>query len=119
MKKLIMMVAGLAMLTASANAGPIMIPVTPPEDFTYTRSNRPGFVTGKLYQMGVEMKNHEKKTYPGVFAGWVVVRNREKGDTADKLVSGHIVYGDIYAVFTGDHTTLLYKTPSNWFIMAK
>jgi hypothetical protein len=115
MKKLIMMVAGLAMLTASANAGLIMIPVTPPEDFfTYTRSNRPGFVTDKLYQMGVEMK-----TYPGVFAGWVVVRNREKGDTADKLVSGHIVYGDIYAVFTGDHTTLLYKTPSNWFIMAK
>jgi hypothetical protein len=79
------------------------------------------FDKGKLYQMGVEFKNGEKKTYPGVFFGWA---EAQKAPTDTKVVikianskANPYRFGAQYAVFGGEHSTLFYHAPRDWFIV--
>jgi hypothetical protein len=122
-KKLILLLASCfaAVLTASVNADVTVIPVEP-NPATGTSAPYP-FVKGKLYQMGVVLKNGGKKTYPGHFVGWGMANGARGGATGKVVIKagpkgGHVnaFSGEIYAIFEGEHTMLFYKSPGDWFI---
>jgi len=115
---------GLAMLTTSVNADVTLIQVEP--DPSHGTSAPYPFVKSRLYQMGVELKNKEKKTYPGVFIGWGMANGARGGATGKVTIQSgsggapiDAYSGKIYAIFVGKHTMLFYKSPRDWFILAR
>ena len=124
MKHLAIAVMALAMLTASVNAN---VTVRLVEPNPATGASAPySFAKGKLYQMGVELKNGGKKTYPGDFLGWGMANGARGGATGKAVIINspkggpvNAFSGKVYAIFVGGHTMLFYKSPRDWFIVSR
>jgi hypothetical protein len=121
MKKL-MLVAALALITASVAQSGIVIRRVHPEG-RLSQIDTHQFITGQTYRLVVYQKNHEQKVYSGVFIGYAMVNgvrktptdgvafSSGKGDVFDETA------GKVYYLFKGPHTVLLYRANIDWLIV--
>ena len=121
MKKL-MLVAALALITASLAQSGIVIRRVEPEG-RLSQIDTHQFITGQTYRLVVYQKSHEQKVYSGVFIGYGVVNgvrktptdgvafSSGKGETIDETA------GKVYYLFKGPHTVLLYRANIDWLIV--
>jgi len=112
----------LAMFTASVNAEQMVIrQVTPTGQVSYYGFPRP-LLIGQRYAVEVHQKDKSKLYFAGAFKGYGMVSGIRHGVPAsgivfdDKKAEGQpINCGNVYLIFIGDHSVLLYKTINNWF----
>jgi hypothetical protein len=121
MKKL-MLVAALALITASvAQSGMVIRRVSPEGALSQISTNQ--FMTGQTYRLVVYQKNHEQKVYSGVFIGYAIVKGVRKTPTDGVVLSSgkdeavNESAGKVYYLFRGPHTVLLYRANVEWLIV--
>jgi hypothetical protein len=121
MKKL-MLVAALALITASVAQSGIVIRRVDPEG-RLSQIDTHQFITGQTYGLVVYQKNHEQKVYSGVFIGYAMVNGVRKTPTDGVAFSsgkGEMIdetAGKVYYLFKGPHTVLLYRANIDWLIV--
>jgi hypothetical protein len=121
MKKL-MLIAALALITASLAQSGIVIRRVHPEG-RLSQIDTHQFITGQTYQLVVYPKNHEQKVYSGVFIGYAMVNGVRKTPTDGVAFSsgkGEMIdetTGKVYYLFKGPHTVLLYRANIDWLIV--
>jgi hypothetical protein len=121
MKKL-MLVAALALITASLAQSGIVIRRVEPEG-RLSQIDTHQFITGQTYRLVVYQKRHEQKVYSGVFIGYGVVNGVRKTPTDGVAFSsgkGEMIdetAGKVYYLFKGPHTVLLYIANIDWLIV--
>ena len=121
MKKL-MLVAALALITASLAQSGIVIRRVHPEG-RLSQIDTYQFITGQTYRLVVYQKNHEQKVYSGVFIGYAMVNGVRKTPTDGVAFSsgkGEIIdetAGKVYYLFKGPHTVLLFRANIDWLIV--
>jgi hypothetical protein len=121
MKKL-MLVAALALITASLAQSGIVIRRVEPEG-RLSQIDTHQFITDQTYRLVVYQKSHEQKVYSGVFIGYGVVNGVRKTPTDGVAFSsgkGEMIdetAGKVYYLFKGPHTVLLYRANIDWLIV--